>query len=348
MVLPAAGCAVLPPARVDGEHATVRAPTSGIAADVSARTERLIDGIRRILPGTVVPELEVRVESDLQAGNAEAYTVRDVGRDGRTARARIHVGLRSISDDHVLAHELVHALAGPSWSTLPPLLNEGLCETIAAELEPAYVEEVAPWHVAIVALSVGVVVEVFFDGAAGDGETPPPTSVTLAIDSEDRFDLETAYELTTADLHDRGSWGVVRAAYGFGYLIVRSIVSEHGVERLHDLCRRAAREGRPRVAVEDVIALAGLGTRSSPDWAPWVKRHATESTLRVLGRVVARAFGQLLANDYRGAYSGMSGRDFVSAYGGRFRLAGGETSAVLDDIEGVLAALDEHWPAGSD
>ena len=138
-LLGAAACqAPAPPVAIETPYGMVRAESEGKAEEVAEMLEVLSPRVKDLLPGTFDREIDVWVQSVLRSSR---YGQRATGVKGFTLLAgefdakRIHL-LEDGELSWYLSHELVHALVDESWSTLPGLLEEGLGDVVAEELNP--------------------------------------------------------------------------------------------------------------------------------------------------------------------------------------------------------------------
>ncbi|MEO0650815.1 MAG: hypothetical protein AAFZ65_09055, partial [Planctomycetota bacterium] len=139
-VLGLACAAPAPAVSVSHSMGLVRAESASDAEHFGALVGDLQPAVLESLPGSVERDTEVWIQEELShrwgelaPDNVKGFTL--IGSDND--RGRIHLRRNTDYPEWFLAHELVHALIGPEWSTLPGVLEEGLCEVIAAELSPA-------------------------------------------------------------------------------------------------------------------------------------------------------------------------------------------------------------------
>lgn len=167
-----------------------------------------------------------------------------------------------------MAHELVHYLLGAEWSTLPGVLEEGLCDKVAHMLVPS----AGALERAEYAVILGTALEGSYSFDAqriiGKGKsahfTPEMMTYTVRapLKRESIPSFEDALRMDSGDLmpiHTQGIRGVLDA---LGYLIVSRI----GVHDLHRLCQRAHIQNLTRVPPMWLLEAAGLQRADSAGW----------------------------------------------------------------------------------
>jgi len=129
-----------PPIVVETPFGDVRADSQAQADRVANLLTELSPRLRRILPGCQDRTIDVWVQNELRVyrNQRRPESVRGFTllRDEFEAR-RIHLQDQGQSSWY-LAHELVHALIGPSWKALPGILEEGLGDVVAEALNPDF------------------------------------------------------------------------------------------------------------------------------------------------------------------------------------------------------------------
>jgi hypothetical protein len=161
-----------------------------------------------------------------------------------------------------LAHELVHALIGPSWATLPGILEEGLGDVVAERLNPEYEENIRSHRLLNAsAFTGGLDVEVAYRSPGpGSSNTWDIVATHRRLSLGPPIEPGTLAELLRtprSTLHQR--WAdIPESFYGISWLIVSRIVQRIGLEGLHDLCLRAEAHGLDLVPVAWLEAAADL------------------------------------------------------------------------------------------
>jgi len=140
-----------------------------------------------------------------------------------------------------LVHELVHFQLGDDWATLPGVLEEGLCDSIAQAIVPS----VAALERAEYAVMLATAVDGSFcfegpriTGRGKDavfGRELATYTVRAPIDVDELPSFEEALRYQSADLEPIRAQGIRGVLDALGY----TIVSRVGVDELHALCLRA-------------------------------------------------------------------------------------------------------------
>jgi hypothetical protein len=336
-----ASCATAPP-RVSSEHA------SGLVrAESSAQAERFADLVAEIqpqvveaVPGAVDRQTEVWVQRRLRhrtgapaPENVKGFTL--IGRDHR--RGRIHLRQDTEHPEWFLAHELVHALLGPEWRPLPGVLEEGLCDAVAAELNPA----IAPRIRALRAIEASIYfgrmrlvlrhedprspreLEVWFHYDRGPVDAP--VAELLAYD--------------TLKLKERFS-RVPDALYGLGFVIATRIQERGGLEVLHGLSREAQQLGKPVIPAEWILAAADMVDPERHANAPYelIGRREFIEWLDLLPGFHA----DLLVQLFRPGHAHLDLETFLTTV--RPRLVLGDGSELeLAEVPRLRADLESRW-----
>ena len=116
-----------PPIVVETPFGMVRASSADKAAEIATLLRRLAPQVRALLPGSQDRPIDVWVQENLRVyrfqerpRSVRGFTLLS----GEFDAKRIHLQ-ESGQSPWYLAHELVHALIGPSWHTLPGILLIG-------------------------------------------------------------------------------------------------------------------------------------------------------------------------------------------------------------------------------
>ena len=255
------GCAAPPPIRVDTAAGTVRGADRLEVVRVASRLDTFHREVRRRLPRSRDEHLEVWIEERL---DARAFGAAPEGMEGFVDRSRRRIHLRSGGEciEQTLAHELVHALLDGSWAGLPAVIEEGLCEFLAAEIAGGCAVEQRRSGLLAAALYLGdVSAEVLLVHAPRSG---PEVSATVPA----RFERAgapalapmAALELASSRAPDPAVAAQLEPGhYGLGMWLVERIAGRVGLQGLHALVREAAAEGLDRVPSDRLVALADAG-----------------------------------------------------------------------------------------
>jgi hypothetical protein len=252
-----AGClAPPPPIVVETPYGDVRAETSGKASEVAQLLERLAPEIKSLLPGVQDRPIDVWVQDELavylfheRPESVRGFTLLENEFDAK----RIHLQEGGQSPWY-LAHELVHALIGPSWAPLPGILEEGLGDVIAETLNPEYEEHIRSHRLLNAsAFTGGLELEVVYrQPGTGPWRAWPVVTTAARLQlgpAVAQGTLEELLRTPRSDLHQR--WAdIPESFYGISWLVVARIKERIGLEGLHGLCLRARAEGLELVPVE--------------------------------------------------------------------------------------------------
>jgi hypothetical protein len=253
-----------PPILVETPFGEVRARSADRAGEVAELLERLAPEVRALLPGTQDRSIDVWVQDELavylfheRPESVRGFTLLED--EFRAKRIHLQEGGQS---PWYLAHELVHALIGPSWAPLPGILEEGLGDVVAETLNPEYQEHIRSHRLLNAsAFTGGLELEVVYR-ERGEG----PWHARAVKSRRERLELGptvapgTLAELLAtprSDLHRR--WAdIPESFYGISWLLVSRVVERIGLEGLHGLCLRATAEGRELIPIEWLEAAAEL------------------------------------------------------------------------------------------
>lgn len=264
----AAACQTPKPPELPASAPTTFGVVSGSSEERVKYVARVLDElapqIPLVVPGCDKRPIDVRLVAEMVHQNWSGATF--------TVRAQRWMELPEAESNQrlsaTMAHELVHYLLGQDWSTLPGVLEEGLCDKVAHTLVPA----AGPLERAEYAVILGTALEgsYRFDAqkVVGKGKsahfTPERMTYTVRapIAQAELPTFEDALRLDSGDLepiHTQGVRGVLDA---LGYLIVSRI----GVFDLHALCRRAQIQNLTRVPPEWLLEAAGLTRADGIGW----------------------------------------------------------------------------------
>lgn len=342
--LVAACAAPAPPMAVTHDWGLVRAETQADAVRFGELVHTLQPRVLDILPGSEARETEIWVQQDLRhrVGQVVPTTVKGftlVADDNE--RGRIHLRRDTEYPEWFLAHELVHALIGDEWRTLPGALEEGLCDVIAAQLTPAAAPRIRALRAVEGSIFCGrMPMTVEYDAPPGD-----PHNGRLEIDFHyDRGAADVGLEelLSYDTLSLKRRWQrLPDSFYGIGFVIVERIRVRHGLPYLHQLCLRAADEGYAVIPSAWLLEAAGLDAIGSLRAAP------TE----LLGRAEFEAWRDLVP----GFHAYLAAQVFAARFGHlgplgmleqldpRVRLFDG-SSVRLATMPGIVDELALRWP----
>jgi len=339
-----AGCLVPAPRHDNASGVgTVRAESPIAAQRYAEMLAELHPKVSAILPGSLDRDTELWVQTTLRRfahedhrEDAMGFTV--LARD--LTPGRIHLRDNTAYPEWYLTHELVHALMGPTWGTLPGVLAEGLCDWIAAEVNPSY-QPVIHTHRLLHS-------SMFFGGMSYEVDfTHPDTR------RKTRSNIWYAYSGEPAELGPEEVIGLDRwsfhskarvpvSYYGLGFVVVSRMMERITLEDLHEMCTDAENLGLTVIPTEWILAAAGIG--ESDDWA-----RAGESLLGVdevheINRLLPVVFQELSIRAFADLYGDMDPLEFLHQVNPKLSLADG-THVPLSSIRGVRHALLDIWPS---
>jgi len=235
----------------------VRGETERETRELARSLDRLSDEILRLLPYSRLESVEVWLQDQPRLYSFPAQKRTDA--EGLYSAAHDRILLSRDADDveRTLAHELCHAALGPTWSTLPGSLEEGLCDVVSTLLVPEGAARLRAGRLASAALACGGLrLEVGLSDANGSNEWTRRLLLSGA-DLEDQhldvFTVEAGLTSSPVDAREKRSY------YGLAFFIVERIVDRHGISGLAELCSEARRRGHAEVPRDILLAAAGLG-----------------------------------------------------------------------------------------
>ncbi|MEO0649434.1 MAG: hypothetical protein AAFZ65_02000 [Planctomycetota bacterium] len=320
------GCQSVPPVAQVTPHGIIRAHDAEAGAAYADDFIEFRDRICELLPDTREGDVEIWVgELDHDHGPAsetawaDAYTL--TWSSGRTPRVHLPEQASTAPERrNLVAHELVHALLGPSWRTLPTALEEGLATWVATQLEPRSHQRITKLLAARPDRFARLEYSAEFAGrpvVLAD----PGLVLTIASARDTSLEEILAYP-RDGQLYPEGRSEKLRL-YGVGLALVETIIDRQGIEGLHALAARAGREGHKRIPAEWILSAAGADD-------PIGRARALRPELRPMDA--------LWLVEHRGLW-----RQLAELYTG-LKAAG---KSVAQDPERFVEALNVHLTVGS-
>jgi hypothetical protein len=242
----------------------VRAASRGKATEVAELLERLAPEVKALLPDAQDRSIDVWVQEHLavylfheRPESVRGFTLLEDEFDAK----RIHLQ-ESGQSPWYLAHELVHALIGSSWATLPGILEEGLGDVVAETLNPEYEDHIRAHRLLNAsAFTGGLALEVTYrEPGDGPSRSWPVVTASGCLQLGSQLPAGTLQELLRTprgELHRR--WAdIPESFYGIAWLIVKRASERIGLEGLHTLCLRARDTGLELVPVGWLEDASGL------------------------------------------------------------------------------------------
>lgn len=284
VVASSSACRVVVPPELPASAPTAFGVVRGTSEERVKYVARVLDElapqIPLVVPGCEKRSIDVRLVAEMVHENWSGATF--------TVQSRRWMELPEAEGNQrltaTMAHELVHYLLGEDWSTLPGVLEEGLCDKVAHTLVPA----AGTLERAEYAVILGTALEgsYRFDAqrVIGKGKaahfTPERMTYTVRapIERADLPSFEDALRLDSGDLEPIHTPGVRGVLDALGYLIVSRI----GVFDLHALCRRAHIQNLTRVPPEWLLEAAGLQRADERGWRAAIDTLFGEDERRAL------------------------------------------------------------------
>ncbi|KAA3606058.1 MAG: hypothetical protein DWQ01_17840 [Planctomycetota bacterium] len=348
LLLPLAACmAPAPQAAVDTPFGRVRAADPETAHSVAIMLQELHPQVAAVLPGSEIhfPEIWVQERLQVQQSHFSQETGLTVfGADDQPLR--IHLKANSPRLRQTLAHELVHALMGESWEPLPGVLEEGICEVIAAKLNP----DMAPSRAAGLLASASA----WFGGLEGELLCTVPRrepwtrdtllSLSFRIESErtapDHLGFRDILEFDNRQLHQRWRKGEIPDYHGLGYLLVAWILRDHDIDVLFQLSLDAKAKGLEKVPVGWVLRLARIYDQVGLAHAS--TKLLGDEELEEMAYHSAVEFARRCASFFPKFFPGHTASEFMDLGQPRLRI-GQSQEQPLTDIPAFRAELDLSW-----
>lgn len=250
-----------PPYVLETRLGSVRAGDEATTREAARAYVEFAEALRESVPGLRSPRLEVWVQERLDRSltRYSKAEVRGVTLSNRIRGAyRIEVTRKGF--EGTLAHELVHAMLGPSWSTLPAALEEGLCDSLSMDLVGRGERDLG--LLAFAARLDVLEAKLFYRDLGSTGEAIDmcwelELNLAFGTDVPGASTLGLAGVLAMHNVHARSSADEIRA-YGIGFVLVQLIRERVGVTGIHELCRQAAAQGLKRIPTDWVLTAAGV------------------------------------------------------------------------------------------
>ena len=339
------GC-VTPPPAVTHQHplGVVRADDAATAARFGDLVGAIQPRVAHLVPDTPERETEVWVQEKLQhrfgriaPPNVKGFTLIN----SEDQRGRIHMRASTDHPEWFLAHELVHALLGRTWSTLPGVLEEGLCDVVAARLHP----EIGPRIRALRAIEASMwfgemQLRISHEGhLESGGEDQLEVNFEYDRGSADQ-DLAQVLEPSTLEFKRRFE-EMSDSLYGLGFLIADRIVRDQDFAGLHALCLEAKQQGLSTIPTERLLAEAGLQNRNTRVAAPWELLGEAEFDPWV--ELLPTFHADLIVQLFSAEYGQLDLDDFLKVVDPKLMMAGGAQVRMANHPR-VYEELARLWP----
>lgn len=318
-----------PAVRTTSPHGVVWAETPEIAERARADLEVLAPRVQDLLPGVRDERPEIWVLASLDGGDGEVPD--SVGGFTRfEGRRPVRIFLRDGSNARwAFAHELTHWYAGPDWDPLPGVLDDGLADWIAVRTAPELASEIrGVRYLNAAAWFGGMHFEIECDGADGrperfdvwfhidDEDDPAPNDDPRVLLGRDRWELNREIEY------------LPEAYYGIGFVAVQRLTARIGIEGLHAMCERAAREGEGVIPADWLLESAGIESRDG--WIAAMDELLGPEELELVHALLPGLLARVLRDGIAPNYPGLTMDGFLERARPRIVFTDGTTRELLE------------------
>jgi hypothetical protein len=257
------------PFTAEVEAGVVYASSQARAREIAGMLQRVTPAVHAALPGCANEPVDVRMVAKMehsQWGGA-TYTT-DAARWIELPEAE-----RGDRLEATLVHELVHFQLGDDWSTLPGVLEEGLCDYVAHGIVPSAAALERAEYAVMLATAIDGGFRFDAPRITGHGKDAQfdkvfaNYTVRAPIERDHLPSFEEALSYHSADLEPIRAQGVRGVLDAVGY----TIVSRIGVGELHKLCLRAKIQRLRIVPGRWLFQAAGIDPEDRSAWraAAW-------------------------------------------------------------------------------
>jgi len=342
------GClATAPKLVVQASHGVVRADSVGQARTVAGLLDALAPRVRALLPDTKDDEVEIWVQRELSL-----YTHWSVDQDVPAftleGKRRIHLAENSYRElSSALAHELVHALLGKGWESLPPVAEEGLADWVQEALHPELSASMRADHLSKASAAFGGMrFGLWCSRSIQGGRQLASFTFPGPIDGQELItDPERAIDAGTTPSGKLSGWRPYEVSvtdprlYGIGYLTVARAIERVGLDGLYDLCRRASGQGLGRVPGAWLLEAAEL-SREPDHWRMVIVSRIGRNELKALGHSLAPFLADLLSRELPASTHASGAKSFLARYRPRLGLEHGVVRLPLSWLRELQRVLE--------
>jgi len=331
------GCmTTAPKVVVQAAHGMVRADSPTQAQTVAQLLDTLAPQVRALLPDTRPGPVEIWVQRELSLythwsvdESVPAFTVE--------GDRRIHMAESSSRElSAALAHELVHALLGDGWSTLPPVAEEGLADWVQEVLHPELASSMRADHLAKASAAFGGMrFGLWCPRSVQGGRRLAAFTFPGPVTGQDPIaDPEQAIDQGGQAKRDESSWRPYEVSvsdprlYGIGYLTVARAVERVGIAGLYSLCQRAKDTGRSTVPGGWLLE-AGAMSSDPEEWQQVIVDRVGRNELTALGHSLSPFLADLIARGLLSSGHQLGIDDFLARYRPRLGLELGSSRLPL-------------------
>lgn len=301
-------CQSAPRARVEAGGVEFRAERLEDAERVSSAYLRLAPRIGELLPDAQLPGISVWVQPLPTLYEFPRTTMPEADGFYAPEHRRIHLRESAPDIERTLAHELVHAALGPSWSVLPGTIEEGLCDAISAELVPGSRARLRAGRYCAAAFGLGGLrldLTIRADGSASADGIDRELHARVRFDGEQRESVDPmrVFDARAGSYSARLSVSRKKALYGYADLLVDRILERRGYRGLHTIALAASERGLEQVPAAWLLAAAQL-TPDTDSWQRAILEALGPAELEELVRMQPMLLGEMLVDFLRPLVAG--------------------------------------------
>jgi hypothetical protein len=267
ILLSLGACAVarVPPHEAPSRFGVVHAAEPATALEHARLLDDVGPFVVRALPGLRVEPVDLRIVarvSDHFHASPHSEYAGAVIESGSAKWIEMRSDLEPASRRGVLAHELVHRWLGPAWVTLPPAIEDGLCDVIGDAIR----DDGTPRERMMSFLACWITLngELTVDRHAAPVD---PRSEPFTVTFRGKGDRLTPSEIADAMGRDLDGYHSLDPQR-FAVITVLStrLLSRLSVDQIFDMCGDAEAEGLARVPAQRIFEAAGIDPRDVDDW----------------------------------------------------------------------------------
>ncbi len=245
-----------------GTGVVVRGANERETEEVAEMLARLEPQILALLPDTDLDGIEVWIQDEPHLYRFPQAASFDAEGLYSPAHHRILLSRQAQDMERVLAHELVHAALGSTWSRLPGTLEEGLCDAVASRLSSRDSARLRAGRLSGAALACGglkLELEVHErDPVSQNLRLGWSARITLTGPDDTHDGPLEVFEVSAGRSSTRLESSSKRTFYGLSFLVIERVVERHGFEGLAGLCAKAGEEGLRKVPRSWLLEAAEL------------------------------------------------------------------------------------------
>lgn len=293
-------CQSAPKARVQSARFDVRAGERAVAERISRACEELAPRLVELVPDTELPELSVWIQELPTLYEFPLTTLPEADGFYAPDHRRIHLRQSAPDLERTLAHEMVHAALGPSWSSLPGTIEEGLCDAVSVELMPQSRARLRAGRYCAAAFGMGglrLSLRIRTDALVSPDGLTRELEARVRLEGERRESVDpiSVFEAQAGSASAKLSVSRKKALYGYADLIVDRILERRGYAGLHRIATTARQQGRTQIPRQWLLDAAEL-TRDPESWQQALLEGLGPQELEELVRMQPMLLGDMLVD----------------------------------------------------